>query len=240
VSRIGAAVAVIALAIVPRSMLADSNVDPSEEKETPSEEAPAPTWRDSELCSTRDGVVGRRHCPRYGAWGAPLEAPYMVITFGVNIRHLPPDPETATSRSTVSTAAESAGNDPSYSFMEQIAISLTRFMHLGLEIEISPTGDETPPGRRTYAAGSQLVFGLHGSTRLLKLGIELAGGGRIVDTHRANGGQEEVVLEARARGDLWLTPWLTVGGAIGKSLIDPNDWVMGMYVGAHSYSFGGP
>ena len=91
---------------------------------------------------------------------------------------------------------------------------MNRFMYLGFEVEISPTTPEQiVPGTRAFAAGAQSVFGLQAGTRALKLGAELAGGGRVLDTYIAEGGDDELVLEARARGDLWLTPWFTVGAA---------------------------
>ena len=113
-------------------------------------------------------------------------------------------------------------------------------MYLGFEVEISPsTAEAVAPGTRQFAAGAQAVLGLQGGTRAIKLGTELAGGGRVLDTYLADGGDDELVLEARARGDLWLTPWFTVGVAVGTSLLDRGEWMAGVHLGVHSYSFGG-
>jgi hypothetical protein len=70
----------------------------------------------------------------------------------------------------------------------------------------------------------------------VRLGVEVAGGMRIVD---AEDDQDDLVLEARARGDLWITPWLTFGVVIGSSLIDRGDWLTGISLGTHTNAFDG-
>jgi hypothetical protein len=128
----------------------------------------------------------------------------------------------------------------SYTMVEQISVATSRISYLGVEMELSPiTSDDVSPGTRSYEAGGQLVAGLHGGAQTVKIGAELAAGARIVDDHRGNGEQGEGVLEARARGDIWLTPWFTVGVDAGVSLLDRGEWFMGFCIGIHSYSFGG-
>jgi hypothetical protein len=51
---------------------------------------------------------------------------------------------------------------------------------------------------------------------------------------------DELVLEARVRGQLWLTPWVTIGGLYGTSLRDRGEWLAGIQLGVHTYSWGGP
>lgn len=238
--RIGVAVVALALAL-PQTSVADVYVD-----------GPDRSRPDVERCVTEGGIVGRRNCPPYGMWGAALEAPYVIIRIGVNMRHLPrvavpnklANRASMTSTETPSTATPGVmlpgASDTSYSIAEQISISMNRFMYLGFEVEISPTtAEQVAPGTRTFAAGAQGVLGLQAGTRSLKLGAELAGGGRVLDTYLADGGDDELVLEARARGDLWLTPWFTVGVAVGTSLLDREEWMAGVHLGVHSYSFGG-
>ncbi|HEX3758816.1 MAG TPA: hypothetical protein VHW23_08930 [Kofleriaceae bacterium] len=46
------------------------------------------------------------------------------------------------------------------------------------------------------------------------------------------------VAEARARGELWLGPWLTAGVMLGTSVLE-RAWMGGIYLGVHTRSFGG-
>lgn len=47
------------------------------------------------------------------------------------------------------------------------------------------------------------------------------------------------VVEARARAELWLSPWLTAGVTVGSNVVDQHDWMAGIYLGAHSRAFAG-
>jgi hypothetical protein len=47
------------------------------------------------------------------------------------------------------------------------------------------------------------------------------------------------VVEARARGELWLSPWITAGATLGANVLDRQDWMAGVFVGFHSRAFAG-
>lgn len=47
------------------------------------------------------------------------------------------------------------------------------------------------------------------------------------------------VVEARARAELWLNPWVTAGVSLGTSVVHRDDWLAGAYFGFHSRAFGG-
>ena len=47
------------------------------------------------------------------------------------------------------------------------------------------------------------------------------------------------VAEARARGELWLSPWLTAGVTLGTSVLETHAWMGGLYLGVHTRAFGG-
>jgi len=226
VPRIGAALVVLVLSVPSRPTFAEP---------------------ESEYCP-EDGVVGRRRCPPYGEWGAALESPYVIVRFGVNMRRLPGTaapattaPAKSTPRSTTdpSTQFPEEASGTNYSVSEQIAVSTSSASYFAFEVEVSPTTtDQVPPGTRAFAAASHLVFGLHAGSKAINLGGEIAGGVRLIDTTEADAG-EQPVLEVRGRGDFWLSPWITLGAAVGKSLIDKGDWFTGISLGIHSYAFGG-
>lgn len=219
------------LAIDSRTAQADDDMSPRRTNLTP------------EPCPTEDGVVGRRSCPEYGVWGAARESPYATITFGVNFRHLPrkaaiDQPVLQRSISTPTTV-DLGGSDLSYSLMEQVVASITDHLYAGFEVEISPTDADAVSGARLLAAGSQLLVGFQGGTKFIKLGIEAAGGGRLIVSEQSDDDDSELVLEGRARADIWLTPWITIGGALGSSFLNRGEWMAGVYFAAHTYSFGG-
>lgn len=118
--------------------------------------------------------------------------------------------------------------------------------------EMASTGvfgsPDLQPGRGLLV-DSLGVVGVRVATGFGALGVELAGGLRAVsygfhssyhDCQQATsinalGG----VAEARARGELWLTPWLTAGATLGTSVLERNAWMGGLYLGVHSRAFGG-
>lgn len=48
-----------------------------------------------------------------------------------------------------------------------------------------------------------------------------------------------VVIEPRARLDLWVSPWATVGAFAGTDIATPDSRVLGVYVGGHARAFDG-
>lgn len=194
-------------------------------------------------CPVDDGIVGYRPCPGYGAWGTALEGPYVFVRLGFNVRHLPrtpmASPAASSARTTMPVSAVEAGSDASYTMLEQISMATSRLTYVGLEMELSQTTEHPAPGARTFDAGGSIVGGLHGGSKWLNIGAELAAGGRFVNDHRTAYEVGEGVLEARARVDLSLSPWFTIGADAGVSLLDRNEWFTGLCLGIHSYSYGG-
>ena len=241
-SRTGVAVVYLAsalalvLALHPRTALADDDDDDDE-----SALSSRRTNLTPEPCPAEEGIVGRRACPEYGVWGAARESPYATISFGVNFRRLPRQSvdRTQLARSVTTPGMLEGGSDLSYSLMEQVVVSITDHLYGGFEVEISPTDAQAAPGARLIAAGSQLLFGFQGGTKFVKLGLEAAGGSRLIVTDNPDDDDSELVLEGRARADLWLTPWVTIGGSLGRSFLHHDEWVAGVYLAAHTYSFGG-
>ena len=93
------------------------------------------------------------------------------------------------------------------------------------------------------------VVGVRGRVGPGGLGVELTGGMRSVSYsfHSSYHGCELTtgitetapIAEARARGELWLGPWLSAGVTVGTSLLERNAWMAGAYLGVHTRAFGG-
>jgi hypothetical protein len=102
---------------------------------------------------------------------------------------------------------------------------------------------------RGFVVDSLGTIGVHGATHAGGLGVELSGGMRAVSySFQSNYHACEQtttitayapIAEARARGELWLSPWLTAGVTVGTSVLEKNAWMGGVYVGVHTRSFGG-
>jgi hypothetical protein len=93
------------------------------------------------------------------------------------------------------------------------------------------------------------VAGMRSVLGPTRLSVELAGGVRSV-SYTFNShylaceqlvtiGTSAPVLDARARGELWINPWLTVGATLGSSVIDRGAWSTGVFFGLHTRAFGG-
>jgi hypothetical protein len=103
--------------------------------------------------------------------------------------------------------------------------------------------------KRGFVVDTLATVGVRGSSRLGGLGVELAGGLRAASytfhsVHRACETDASIkamgpLAEARARGEIWVNPWLTAGVSLGTSLLERGMWVGGLYLGVHSRAFGG-
>lgn len=156
-----------------------------------------------------------------------------VASFGVTIRKLPPrraDAGPVARSNTGGTAVPDADGETAYSVVKQFVLVTTAHTQFGYEVEVSPgLGDGHDASARRMAAGAQLVAGIRGGLSFVELRAELAGGFRLFEN-----AVDEPVLEARIRGDLWLTSQITLGAALGKSLADERDWLTAVYIAVHT------
>jgi hypothetical protein len=112
-----------------------------------------------------------------------------------------------------------------------------------------PRGSPELDQRRGFVVDTIATLGLRGTTGAGGLGVELAGGVRAASytfhssyiscEHDVSIRAVGPLAEARARGELWVNPWLTAGVTLGTSLLERGMWVGGLYLGVHSRAFGG-
>jgi hypothetical protein len=197
------------------------------------------TVQDPTACVNDSGVVGDRACPEFGKWGTAREHAYTIATIGFHVRVLPRAPRDIIARTTAETPT-AGGDDVSQTFAEGVTFEVVRPLYLGLEVEIgmSDVGTVDASSRAVRVGGFGLV-GLHVPLGPLAISGELAAGGRLVETLRSDPIDGDGVLEARVRAMLWLTPWLTGGGVLGTSLVNEGEWMAGVQLSFHSWSFGG-
>lgn len=147
----------------------------------------------------------------------------------------------------------------------RIGFGLTHGLYTGIEGElgglVSPgqastqmmdTGSYGSPQISQGAglvAGGYAIAGLAGATRHATFALEVAGGARTVRyafdstfnacNQTSHIGVTRGLLEARARAELWLNPWISAGATLGSSVIEHGDWLAGLYFGFHTRAFGG-
>jgi hypothetical protein len=120
------------------------------------------------------------------------------------------------------------------------------------ETEMMSTGARGTPElqqQRGFVVDSLATLGIRGAGRAGGLGVELSGGMRAVSysfhsTYLACEQDTSIrafgpIAEARARGELWVSPWLTAGVTVGTSLLEQRTWTGGLYLGVHTRAFGG-
>lgn len=124
--------------------------------------------------------------------------------------------------------------------------------HLGADRRTTPMATSDGLTQMTSSADTLVmggaVVGIARGYGRVALGAELMGGARgvVVEAQSARGACEttatsvagHAVLEGRVRADVWLTPWITVGGYAGKGLVD-GQASAGLSLGGHLRAFDG-
>ena len=147
----------------------------------------------------------------------------------------------------------------------RVGFGISRHLYSGLEIEfgglaspasanaeMTSTGTFGSPNveqQHGIVAGVAAIGGYRISGGRGSLAIEGAGGERSVSYHFASAYHDcetsstitamRTVVEARARAELWLSPWVTAGVSVGSNVLQQSDWNAGLYLGLHTRAFAG-
>lgn len=190
-------------------------------------------------------VVGYRECPRYGKWGRNLLDPYMFVDLGVTARYFAvPTRPIALARTTSPTPGKgslAAHQTRALTFDERVGYGFTRGLYMAVDFELGNLADFDAPQTNEISPvlGALASIGARGSLGFISLSAEISGGGMEYSTPTQDDAHGQWLLEARGRVDLWMTPWFTLGGMLGASLIDRGDWLAGAFIGVHTWSFAG-
>ncbi len=202
---------------------------------------PRRPWVLSDDCRDTTDVVGYQHCARFGEWSAAATDTQLVFEVGLGLRRI------TALRIDRNASARTSVPDAPGDVSDVIATSSFRVtgvksgVYAGLEVEI---GDLS---RRAYRYGGVVqtggVLGVRGSFGRLELGAEAALAERIVRTtdveHVTPPTMTGPVIELRAKVNVWVSPWLTLGGEFGAGLLDRSEWVGAIMFGFHTRAFGG-
>lgn len=189
-------------------------------------------------------VVGYRACPQYGAWGENLLAPYVFVEIGANLWHFTgpaTSPQGATARSATATSSAAATNSVEahsrmLTYDERVGVGLPLGLYLAVDFELGAYSDgKSPASSGLIALGSA---GWHHRFGRLTLAAELSGGVRAYSPDNEPSLTTDGMFLARGRAQVWITPWFTIGGSGGASLLSDGTWVAGFELGFHTRAYG--
>lgn len=94
-------------------------------------------------------------------------------------------------------------------------------------------GGET--GEGAFVIESLVALGIGTVIPAGRLGFELAGGARTIATDELH--SQRGVVEARAVGEWWIQPRLTVEAVVGTSLLERGAWSSTVSLGLHAHAY---
>jgi hypothetical protein len=194
-------------------------------------------------------VVGYRACPQYGSWGENLLAPYVFVEIGANLWHFSgpgtsgpaATPRSTTSTSTSTSTAAMTNNIESHSRMltydERVGVGIPLGFYIAFDFELGAYSDGTSPSSSGLIALASPGWH-HRFFGRLTLAAELSGGVRAFSPNNAANLTTDGMFLARGRAQVWITPWFTIGGSAGVSLLRDGGWVTGVELGFHTRAYG--
>ena len=86
--------------------------------------------------------------------------------------------------------------------------------------------------------GAYGLIGMRHDLGSLRIAAEVAAGRRWIRYAVVKDYDASVMMaEPRVRGDLWLSPKVTLGGAVGATIGDRSVWMAGVYIGLHDFPY---
>lgn len=162
------------------------------------------------------------------------------LQLGMNSRHLavpePRVPVGGTLARTITEPTPTSGtvSNSAVTGSLQFTMQYFRGLYLGGEVEAGQLEREGSNFGALYG-----VAGAETSSHWGSLSVEMIAGRRWL---RYELGAEDVAqfaLEPRLRGQMWLTPQVTLGGVVGANAAPgENGWMAGLYFGVYSNIFG--
>lgn len=194
-------------------------------------------------CNTYDpDIVGYRRCKSYGVWGTALLDPYTFVDIGLTMRHYAASPPPRVLlRTTMPTKMTPHDEDTALMFDQRIGVQFSQALFSALDLEVGnfENFDSSKPGARDFMLGIMGSLGIRGAAGPFSLSFEGTGGVMLWSYLEDTEQHADPILEVRGRADIWLGPWITVGGVLGTSLLDRDNWMAGVYFGLHTWSYAG-
>ena len=164
------------------------------------------------------------------------------MQLGVNSRHLEvatpvADPLPGRLARTTAPTPTPTPETPSSSAVTgslQFTMGLVPHVYVGGEVEFGTLGR-----LGSNLGGAYGVVGAEATSSLGSLSIEAAAGPRWTRYELGSEDVRTTPVETRVRGQLWLSPQVTLGGVLGANAVPgERGWIAGIYVGVFSNLFG--
>jgi hypothetical protein len=196
---------------------------------------------DAKGCHDSSAVVGYRHCTGFGPWSRDVDMPELVVDFGFLQHDFASGPFMLDGQRVPAAVATGA----SEGFM-RILVGLGQVLYVGGEVG-GGVLRHVPPlalgDTHSVDVMSHALVGVHVSPLFrFSFGAELAAGGGVAELSicqvkpcRDSDVDEEfrAELEARVIGEVWITPQLSLGVGVGKSLRGSDDTMWMVFFGGH-------
>jgi len=183
-------------------------------------------------------VVGYRKCTPYGAWSLEVDERALFVSYGMTWRHFGDVTIPSAAARSTSTSSSTQSID-ALVFVERAGVSLSHGAFAAFEIEMGNFAAGSEADSHDIIVGGLGQVGLRAHLAPLTLGGELGLGYRGYsepDSYELVG---ELVVEARGRAEVWLSPWFTIGAVAGSSLRRHGDWMAGISLGFHTQAYAG-
>lgn len=194
-------------------------------------------------CDETTDILGMRECTPFGTWSQSMRFPSVFLDTGMHVRSLP----------VMVYGTGMAQRASALASMAELRVGVDLPLHLYAALE-GELGSASAPdagdlsGLRTDGEmstgstsgmflGGYGVLGARFGTHAGLFALEAAAGARHVTGVMSDASTGAV--EARARAEVWLGPWITLGGTLGTSVVERGDWMTGVYLGLHSRAFAG-
>lgn len=181
-------------------------------------------------CQESNDIVGFRECTPFGSW-ARRRTP-VFLDLGMHGREY-------------GVISPARGRATALASALRIGLDIGSHGYLAFEGELggaATSGELAMLSTGGTFVGGYGVIGARAGGSTATLSAELAAGVRDISDGRNDRmavSTASGVLEARVRGEVWLTPWISAGATVGSSLVDRGDWMAGFYIGVHARAFGG-
>jgi hypothetical protein len=201
-------------------------------------------------CHEISDVVGYEKCSRFGTWSPDLSYPRASFDVGYLHRSFASQPFVLGGPGsplvvTEPTDLDTGGSMPGWF---RVRIHVDDLFYVGADFgagwlsQVPVSG--APVTDSVIGTAHALVGARFLDTRLVSLGVELAGGGRIVGLDSCDAKtmacasdtsvlQTHRELELRAVADIWLAPRFTLDIGYGRSVIDRGDSSLMISLGFH-------
>jgi hypothetical protein len=154
------------------------------------------------------------------------------LLLGTNARDLAGSDDRIAARTASPTAAEAVAHS-AQTVSAQFTMATTHRLYGGFELEAGRLDS-----RGSNFAGAYAVVGAEHAWSAGSIGAELVGGWRALRDGLEADDVSSLVAEPRVRGQLQVSPQLTLGAVVGSTFAERGSWLAGLYLGVHSDVFG--